>query len=294
MKSLQKITVGKALIYLVVLLAACFCLIPLLLVVTVSFTAEEEIIRNGYSLFPKALSLEAYEMLFENGKEVFRCYLNSIAVTVAGTVLATCITAMASYSLSNPSVEYRNGIAMFFFVTMVFNGGMVPWYIMCKNLGLMDSYLALLIPTLIFSPFNLFLMRNYMRQLPPSLMESAKLDGANDAVIAFRIYFPLCKPILATVALFYGIAYWNDWWNAIMLVSDAHLYPVQYYLMKLRSDQNFMKQLQSSGMMGGSAFMPSESLQMATAAITIGPIILLYPFLQKYIVKGLVIGSVKG
>lgn len=294
MKSLQKITVGKALIYLVVLLVACFCLVPLLLVVTVSFTAEQEIIRNGYSLFPKTLSLEAYEMLFENGKEVFRCYLNSIAVTVTGTVLATCITAMASYSLSNPSVEYRNGIAMFFFVTMVFNGGMVPWYIMCKNLGLMDSYLALLIPTLIFSPFNLFLMRNYMRQLPPSLMESAKLDGANDAVIAFRIYFPLCKPILATVALFYGIAYWNDWWNAIMLVSDAHLYPVQYYLMKLRSDQNFMRQLQSSGMMGGSAFMPSESLQMATAAITIGPIILLYPFLQKYIVKGLVIGSVKG
>lgn len=294
MKSLQKLTVGKALIYLVVLLVACFCLVPLLLVVTVSFTAEQEIIRNGYSLFPKTLSLEAYEMLFENGKEVFRCYLNSIAVTVTGTVLATCITAMASYSLSNPSVEYRNGIAMFFFVTMVFNGGMVPWYIMCKNLGLMDSYLALLIPTLIFSPFNLFLMRNYMRQLPPSLMESAKLDGANDAVIAFRIYFPLCKPILATVALFYGIAYWNDWWNAIMLVSDAHLYPVQYYLMKLRSDQNFMRQLQSSGMMGGSAFMPSESLQMATAAITIGPIILLYPFLQKYIVKGLVIGSVKG
>ena len=125
-------------------------------------------------------------------------------------------------------------------------------------------------------------------------MESAKLDGANDGVIAFRIYFPLCKPILATVALFYGIAYWNDWWNAIMLVSDSKMYPIQYYLMKLRSDQNFMKQLQTAGVAGKGAFAPSESLQMATAAITIGPIVLLYPFLQKYIVKGLVIGSVKG
>lgn len=294
MKTIKKLTFGKIMIYMAVTAIAAFCLLPLVLVVIVSFTAEEEIIRNGYSFFPSKWSLEAYKMLFENGKEVFRCYLNSICITAVGTVMATMITAMASYSLANPSVQYRNGIAMYFFVMMVFNGGMVPWYIMCKNLGLMDSYLALLIPTLIFSPFNLFLMRNYMQQLPASLMESAKLDGANDGVIAFKIYFPLCKPILATVALFYGIAYWNDWWNAIMLVSDADLYPIQYYLMKLRSDQNFMKQLQSSGMMGGSAFTPSESLQMATAAVTIGPIVLLYPFLQKYIVKGLVIGSVKG
>ena len=294
MKTIKKLTFGKIMIYMAVTAIAAFCLLPLVLVVIVSFTAEEEIIRNGYSFFPSKWSLEAYKMLFENGKEVFRCYLNSICITAVGTVMATMITAMASYSLANSSVQYRNGIAMYFFVTMVFNGGMVPWYIMCKNLGLMDSYLALLIPTLIFSPFNLFLMRNYMQQLPASLMESAKLDGANDGVIAFKIYFPLCKPILATVALFYGIAYWNDWWNAIMLVSDADLYPIQYYLMKLRSDQNFMKQLQSSGMMGGSAFTPSESLQMATAAVTIGPIVLLYPFLQKYIVKGLVIGSVKG
>lgn len=294
MKTIKKLTFGKIMIYMAVTAIAAFCLLPLVLVVIVSFTAEEEIIRNGYSFFPSKWSLEAYKMLFENGKEVFQCYLNSICITAVGTVMATMITAMASYSLANPSVQYRNGIAMYFFVTMVFNGGMVPWYIMCKNLGLMDSYLALLIPTLIFSPFNLFLMRNYMQQLPASLMESAKLDGANDGVIAFKIYFPLCKPILATVALFYGIAYWNDWWNAIMLVSDADLYPIQYYLMKLRSDQNFMKQLQSSGMMGGSAFTPSESLQMATAAVTIGPIVLLYPFLQKYIVKGLVIGSVKG
>lgn len=288
----KKVTAGKVIIYLVTILAALFCVLPVLLIFIVSFTKETAIIQNGYSFFPKEWSLDAYEMLFENGAQVLRCYGNSVLVTVVGTILAVVITAMASYSLSNPSVRYRDGIAMFFFVTMVFNGGMVPWYMICKKVGLSENYLALLIPTLIFSPFNLFLVRNYMREIPTSLMESAKLDGANDGQIAFRIYFPLCKPILATAALFYGIGYWNDWWNSIMLVTDAKYYPIQYYLMKLKSDLNFMRNLQSAGMAGGVA--PTESLQMATAVITIGPIILLYPFLQKYIVKGLVIGGVKG
>lgn len=288
----EKMTTGKVLIYVTTALVALFCVLPVLLVFIVSFTKEAVIIREGYSFFPKELSLDAYHMLFENGRMVLQCYGNSVFVTVVGTISAVVITAMASYALSNPSVKYRDGIAMFFFVTMVFNGGMVPWYMICKKVGLSENYLALIIPSLIFSPFNLFLVRNYMREIPTSLMESAKLDGANDGQIAFRIYFPLCKPILATVALFYGIGYWNDWWNSIMLVGDAKYYPIQYYLMKLKSDLNFMKNLQSAGMSGGLA--PTESLQMATAVITIGPIILLYPFLQKYIVKGLVIGGVKG
>ena len=289
----KKISWGKALIYLCTTLTAAFCVLPLLLILIVSFTKESAIVRNGYSFFPQEVTLDAYAMLFENGATVLRCYANSIFVTAAGTVLAVMITAMASYSLANPSVKYRNGIAMFFFVTMVFNGGMVPWYMICKKIGLSENYLALLIPNLIFSPFNLFLVRNYMSEIPASLMESAKLDGANDGQVAFKIYFPLCKPSLATVGLFYGIAYWNDWWNSIMLVSDAKYYPIQYYLMKLKSDLNFMRNLQSAGIAGG-GFTPTESLQMATAVITIGPIIMLYPFLQKYIVKGLVIGGVKG
>ncbi len=290
--SQKKITAGKVLLYLFTSLIAAFCLLPILLIVVVSFTSEQAIVRNGYSFFPTELSLDAYRTLFKNSAEVVRCYLNSVFVTAGGTILAVCVTAMASYSLVTPTVKYRNAIAMFFFVTMVFNGGMVPWYIICHKVGLTDNYLALLIPSLIFSPFNLFLMRNYMREIPVSLMESARLDGANDGQIAFRIYFPLCKPILATVGLFYGIAYWNDWWNSIMLVNDKDMYTIQYYLMKLKSDLNFMRTLQGGGIGGG--YPPSESLQMATAIVTIGPLILLYPFLQKYIVKGLVIGSVKG
>lgn len=162
----KKISWGKALIYLCTTLTAAFCVLPLLLILIVSFTKESAIVRNGYSFFPQEVTLDAYAMLFENGATVLRCYANSIFVTAAGTVLAVMITAMASYSLANPSVKYRNGIAMFFFVTMVFNGGMVPWYMICKKIGLSENYLALLIPNLIFSPFNLFLVRNYMSEIP--------------------------------------------------------------------------------------------------------------------------------
>ena len=225
---------------------------------------------------------------------MWRSYGISVFITIAGTIAHVAVTGMAGYSLANPSVRYRNGLAMFFFITMVFNGGMVPWYMICKTFGFMENIWALLIPNLVFSPFNLFLVRNYMRDIPHALIESARLDGANDAYIALRIYFPLSKPILATVALFAAIGYWNDWWNSIMLVSDVNLYPVQYLLMKLKSDINMMKNLQSSGFAGAAAMKPAESLQMATVVITVAPILLFYPFLQKYIVKGLVIGSVKG
>ncbi len=289
----KKLTPGMAVLYFLTAAIAAFCVLPIVLMVIISFTDESTIVRNGYSFFPEKVSLEAYRMLFEQGTSVLRCYLNSIFITGVGTVLAVCITAMASYSLVNPSVKYRNAISMFFFVTMVFNGGMVPWYMICNKVGLTNNMLALLIPTLVFNPFNLFLVRNYMREIPVELMESAKLDGANDGQIAFKIYLPLSKPILATVALFYGIGYWNDWWNSIMLVNDSKFYTIQYYLMKLKSDLNFMRSLQGAGIAHG-GFVPTESLQMATAVVTIGPIILLYPFLQKYIVKGLVIGGVKG
>ena len=276
------------------ILVSLSCILPLMLVVSISFTDEAAIVKNGYSLIPSQFSLAAYRNIFSGGKQVWRSYGVSVFVTLVGTMINVCITGMAGYALANPSVRYRNELAMFFFVTMVFNGGMVPWYMICKTVGLTENIWALLIPNLIFSSYNLFLVRNYMRDIPTALVESAKLDGANDACIAFKIYFPLSKPIMATIALFAAIGYWNDWWNSIMLVSDTRLYPVQYLLMKLKSDINMMKNLQNSGFAGAAAMKPAESLQMATVVITIAPILLFYPFLQKYIVKGLVIGSVKG
>ncbi len=284
----------QTLIALFLILVSLSCILPLMLVVSISFTDEAAIVKNGYTLIPSQFSLAAYQNIFSGGKQVWRSYGVSVFVTLVGTLINVCITGMAGYALANPSVRYRNELAMFFFVTMVFNGGMVPWYMICKSVGLTENIWALLIPNLIFSSYNLFLVRNYMRDIPTALVESAKLDGANDACIAFQIYFPLSKPIMATIALFAAIGYWNDWWNSIMLVSDTSLYPVQYLLMKLKSDINMMKNLQNSGFAGAAAMKPAESLQMATVVITIAPILLFYPFLQKYIVKGLVIGSVKG
>lgn len=289
-----KQTKWQVLIAFVLILVSLTCILPLWLVVSISFTDEAAIVKNGYSMIPSQFSVSAYGTIFSGGRQVWRSYGISVFITIAGTLANMCITGMAGYALANPSVRYRNGLAMFFFITMVFNGGMVPWYMVCKAFGLTENLWALLIPNLIFSSYNLFLVRNYMRDIPIALIESARLDGANDTCIALRIYFPLSKPILATIALFAAIGYWNDWWNAIMLVSDTRLYPVQYLLMKLKSDINMMKTLQGSGFAGAASMKPAESLQMATVVITIAPILLFYPFLQKYIVKGLVIGSVKG
>jgi putative aldouronate transport system permease protein len=203
------------------------------------------------------------------------------------------VTGMAAYSLANKRVVFRDRIALFFFFTMIFSGGIVPWYIMCTKLGLRNNIFALIVPGLLFNPFNLFLVRNFMRGIPDSLMESAKIDGAGDATIAFKIYFPLSLPVLAAVALFYALGYWNDWWNAIMLVDNKNLYPLQYMLFKLQSEAQMLKDLQFRGS-SSNIKLPTESLKMSTVVVTIGPIVFLYPFLQRYFVKGLIIGSVKG
>jgi putative aldouronate transport system permease protein len=216
-----------------------------------------------------------------------------MSLTILGTLLATAITVMAAYTQVNKNVRYRNSLAFYFFIPMVFSAGLVPWYMMCRNLGLVNNFFALLVPTLLFSPFNMFLCRNFMLGIPDSLMESAKLDGAQDYTIAFRIYFPLSMPVIATVALFYGVAYWNDWFNAIMLVSNSKLFPLQYMLYDLMMRSQALAQIASrSGIT--LERMPTETLKLAMACVATGPIILVYPFVQRYFIKGVTIGSVKG
>lgn len=290
----KKATLSDIVIRLVLVLYSACCFLPMLLTFMVSITDEGAIEKFGYSFFPAEFSGYAYRLIFTGGSSVLRAYGVTIFVTVAGTAAAVLITAGAAYALANKHVRYRNGLAFYFFFTMIFNAGIVPWYLVCRQLSLTDNILALIIPSLLFSPFNLFLVRNFMADLPDALRESAMIDGANDFVIAFRIYFPLCIPVLATITLFYGLAYWNDWWNAIMLVNNEKLYPLQYLLLQLQSRINMINQLQTNaGTMTGQAT-PTESIKMATAIVTIGPIVLLYPFLQKYFVKGLIVGSVKG
>ncbi|WP_397333924.1 carbohydrate ABC transporter permease [Paenibacillus sp. YN15] len=290
---MRKLSVSRAVMYVSIAVYSALCLLPMLLVLMISITDEDAILRNGYSLFPEKFSLYAYQVIFTGGSQVMRSYLISIFVTLAGTIAAVLITAMAGYTLANKSVRYRNGLALYFFITMIFSAGIVPWYLMNRSLGLTNNILALIIPSLLFSPFNLFLVRNFMGGVPDSLRESATIDGANDLAIAFRIYFPLSTPVLATIALFYGLDYWNNWWNAIMLIDDKSLYPLQFMLLRLKSEISMLNEMT---MLAGAddVTLPAESVKMATAVVTIGPIVFFYPYLQKYFVKGLVIGSVKG
>ncbi|MCL2060937.1 MAG: carbohydrate ABC transporter permease [Oscillospiraceae bacterium] len=289
---MKKFSLANFIIGTMLTLFTLACLLPMLLTLIVSFTDENVIIRNGYSFFPAKLSLYAYSLMFQRGSSVITGYLISVFVTVAGTMAAVLVTGCAAYTLANRNVKKRGILGLYFFIPMVFNAGIVPWYLLCTRYGLRDNMLALIVPSLLFSPFNLFLVRNFMSGLPDSLRESATIDGANDAIIALRIYFPLSIPVLATVGLFYGLGYWNDWWNAIMLIDTRSLYPIQYLLLQLRSQISMLRDLQYiAGAINVTP--PSESLKMATAVITIGPIVLLYPFLQRYYVKGLVVGSVK-
>ena len=280
--------------YFLVSLFALVCVFPMVLSIIVSFTDEDAISRNGYAFVPEKWSIYAYRLIFHGGSSVLRSYGISLFVTASGTALAVAMTAMAAYTLANKRVRCRGGLALFFYVTMVFSAGIVPWYFICRAVGLRNNILSLIVPSLLFNPFNLFLVKNFMDGIPDSLRESATIDGASDVRTAFSIYFPLSVPVLATVTLFYGLAYWNDWWNAIMLIDDKWLYPLQYLLLQLRSQIRMIRDLQLGAAGGSTITPPAESIKMATAVVTIGPIVLLYPYLQRYFIKGLVVGSIKG
>ena len=283
--------VGLLFIYLFVFLFALSCLLPFLMVIIVSFTEEKTITLNGYSLFPAKWSTAAYYMMFGKNSAVPRSYGITVSATVVGTFIATLITFGAGYTLANKQCLYRNGLSLYFYFTMVFSAGLVPWYMISKTIGAYDNIWALIIPSLLFSPFNMFLVRNFVSGIPDALNESARIDGAGEMRIAFQIYLPLCKPVLATIVLFYAIGYWNNYFNAVMLIFDRKLYPLQMMLFQIQSEIQAMTKL-----MSGAARMnpPKEAFKMATSVVTMGPIILLYPFLQKYFVKGMVIGAVKG
>lgn len=297
MKKSRDVRTFNVISYSVVALVALICLIPFLLVVVGSLTDEKEIIANGFSLFPSKLSLSAYKTALKEPMAILRAYGVTASLTVLGTVLGLFIVAMTAYVLQRKDFKWRNKVSFFFYFTTLFSGGLVPWYIlMVKYLGLKDSYLALLLPPLL-SVFNIIIMKSYISGIPQALTESAKIDGAGDFTIFLRIILPLSKPALATVGLFIALGYWNDWYNSMLFINSENLYSLQYYLYKIVNNIEAYKTIlaQAGGANLGAAIeMPSESLKMALTIIVTGPIILVYPFIQKYFVSGVTIGAVKG
>ncbi|MGG4555433.1 carbohydrate ABC transporter permease [Paenibacillus woosongensis] len=269
------------------------CLIPFWLIVAGSFTDEMEIIAEGFKLFPNTISFEAYKSVFATPEQIYRAYGVTIGVTVAGSVLGLLLTSMAGYVLSRKDFIYRNSLSFFIYFTTLFSGGLIPWYIMMtKYLGLKDSYWALILPPLV-SAWNIILMRNFMKSIPDSVIESAKIDGAGDFLIYRKIILPLSTPGLATIGLFLALGYWNDWFNANVFITSDHKYPLQFLLYKILSSAAVLR-TQTGAYLAANVVPPTETLKMAVAVVATGPIILLYPFVQKYFVKGLTIGAVKG
>ncbi len=275
------------------------CVFPLLLVIAVSFTDEMTILRDGYQLIPQAFSAMAYDLLFNDSAQIVHSYGVSIFVTVIGTALSLLLTAAFAYPISRPDLPYRNSFAFFIFFTMLFNGGLVPWYLVyVKYLHLGDSIWALIVPMLI-QPFNILIMRTFFQTtIPGALIEAATIDGAGELKIFYRIVLPLSLPVIATIALFNTLMYWNDWFLSLIFISDNKTVSVQYLMYKTMLNVQYLtSNVQAAEALtrgGGTVRLPSEAIRMAMAIIGIGPIILAYPFFQKYFVKGLTIGAVKG
>ena len=281
-------------VYTLIILFCLMCLIPFLVAVSASFSTERTLLRDGYSFLPRDFSTLAYEMLFSTS-QIYDSYKVSIFVTVAGTVLSMVVTAMMAYPLSVKKLKYRGAISFFAYFTMLFNGGIVPTYMLIsKYLGMRDSVWCMIIPVLV-NPWNLFLLRNFFSAIPAELHESARIDGANDMRILWQIILPVSLPALATVALFYGVAYWNQWFNAMLYIEDSTLFPLQYLIMKMLRNIELMKQMSGqAGFAVDMSTLPSTTTRLAAAIVTIGPIIIAYPFAQKYFTSGLIVGSVKG
>ncbi|UKS28939.1 carbohydrate ABC transporter permease [Paenibacillus sp. HWE-109] len=278
--------------YSVVIIFTIVCLIPFLLTLSGSFTEESSLFQDGYRLIPKSVSLDAYALIFKSPKVIFGAYGVTISLVVLGTALGLFLTTMTSFVLHRKDFRYRNKFAFYFFFTTLFSGGIVPWYIIMINLGMKNNYLALLLPNLL-SVFNIIIMRTFFTAIPESIGESAKIDGAGDFTIYRKLYLPMSVPALATIGLFLAITYWNDWYPAMLFISKDELIPLQYQLYKVFNDMQFAQQVASqTGISVGN--MPSETFKMAMTMVTIGPIIVLYPFLQKYFIKGMTVGAVKG
>jgi putative aldouronate transport system permease protein len=282
--------------YILLILFVLLCIAPFYLVVISSFQSEDVLVRSGYPIYIKEFSLESYRLCLKNPDSILKAYGMTFSVTVIGTLCAVFLSTMTGYVLSRKDFKARNFFSFFFFFTTLFSGGLVPWYIICvRYLNFKNTLFALIMP-LMFSVWNMIIAKSFMSSLPSAINESAKIDGANDLVIFIRLILPLSTPLIATLGLFSALAYWNDWYNCMLFVTKTDMYTLQYYLQNMLNNADALKRAaaMSNGSVTVSASVPLEGMKMAMTVIATGPIVLLYPFVQRYFVKGLTIGAVKG
>lgn len=264
---------------------------PILYVAFASFSEPALMMAHKGILWkPLGFSLETYEAVFSNPM-ILLGYRNTLFIVIVGVALNLLLTSFAAYALSRKTLQYRKQLTLLIVFTMFFSGGLIPFYLLVRGLGITDTLWALILPTAI-SAFNLIIMRTSFEAVPDALEESAKIDGANDFGILFRIFLPLCKPVLAVVGLYYGVSHWNSWFNAMIFLQDRSLYPLQLILREILiiGDANSM----AEGASQDEIIILGETLKYATIMVATLPIFLVYPLLQKYFVKGALIGAIKG
>ncbi|MBO4358214.1 MAG: carbohydrate ABC transporter permease [Erysipelotrichaceae bacterium] len=281
----------------IMILMMLFCVVPLILMLTVSLSSEASLVR-GYRFIPEQWSLDAYFFMWAKRATILRAYGLTILITVVGTIISLIMTSMFAYPLSRKDFKPRNVVAFILFFTMLFNGGMVASYMVWTRLfHIKDSILAYLLPGSLMGGMNVLLVRNYFNaNIPYSIIEAARLDGAHDWTIYSKIMVPLSKPIMITIGLFSALGYWNNWTAGIYYINNPKLYTIQVYLKKLMDSIQFLKttDLSNEAVLLASRSLPTESARMAVAIIALIPILAVYPFIQKELIKGMVVGGVKG
>ncbi|MCR4723029.1 MAG: carbohydrate ABC transporter permease [Eubacteriales bacterium] len=280
-----------------VLILVVLTLSPFVLLVMSSVSSESSLIRNGYQFWPQTFSLDAYKYILRNSDTILKAYGLTILTTAVGTLTSLFLTITLAYPLSRKKLKGRNVITFLIFFTMLFHGGVVPSYILwARYLKIKNTFWALVLPNLLINPFHLILMKNYFENsIPQEIMEAAELDGAGPIGVLGYVILPMGKPIIATIAMFTILTYWNDWTNALYFVSDSRLWSLQILLQNLLNNVQFLsKNSQVASQIGLSvASIPSVSVRMAIAVLGVLPILVLFPFFQKYIVKGISLGAVK-
>lgn len=283
-----------ALFYVLLTLFSLLCLYPLVLAFSVAFSSEQAVSANGFSIIPQQPTLDTFRYLLSQKMNILiQGYGMTIFITLVGTACSLAITLMYAFAISMPSFRHANKFSFFAYFTMLFNGGMLPWYILCTQYyHLANTVWGLFLPYGM-NVFNMFLMRNYLKTIPTSIYEAARIDGAGYGTIFFRVTLPLSQVGMITVGLFYGLSYWNDFYLPLMLITDDSLTTMQYLLYRMMGNLQFLVSNSNSSMVSNIT-PPMQTAKMAMSVLAIGPIILVYPFIQKYFVKGVIVGAIKG
>ncbi len=295
---IKKFTLGQLLLIIIISAITLACLLPMLLVVIVSFSSEASIAEKGFSFFPTEWSLKAFEYVGTFGAQIIQSYKVTIAEAVLGTLLSLFLTGMFAYTLSRSDFMLRKALSVYLLITMLFSGGLLGGYLINTNVfNLRNNFLVLILPSCV-TAWNCIVMRTFVQQnVPPALIEAAKIDGAGEVYTYFKIVLPIMVPVMAAIGFMVAIGHWNDWQTAFLYIDDPNLATLQLLLIRIEKNLSYLQQRQGS--LSAEELMamkdaPSESARMAVLLFTIGPVLIFYPFFQRYFIQGITVGSVKG